>query len=201
MTRSAPDAHNLSMVVDDGGYYIRTFSGHKFFWDKIETNKYDIADIAHALANNCRWTGHVKEYYSVAQHCVYASREAPPDLALAALLHDAAEAYVHDTPSPLKWFLAEHNFTEFSNLEKRIDRAVFKQYGLTYPMDPKIKEIDRRLLATEQRDLMSFDSIMEKGILPYDWIIRPLDPPQAEAMFRRRFNHLWSVQHAQAKAA
>src|SRR4030042_2014756 len=28
-----------------------------------------IEDIAHGLANNCRWNGHTQKFWSVAQHC------------------------------------------------------------------------------------------------------------------------------------
>lgn len=186
---------------DGNGYYIRTYTGKKFYWDRIETNPYDIQDIAHALAMNCRWTGHVREFYSVAQHSVYASLEAPPELAMAALLHDASEAYCHDTPSPLKWYLAEHDFTVFSDLERRIDQAIYKKFGLAYPRDPRIKEIDLRLLSTESRDLMPLGEERTHMIKPYDWKIRPLDPKQAEEMFLRRYNRIWRDQQQIKTAA
>lgn len=187
---------------DDGkGYYIRTFTGKKFYWERIETNPIDIRDIAHSLAMNCRWTGHVKEFYSVAQHSVYASLEAPPGLEMAALLHDASEAYVHDTPSPLKWYLQDHNFTAFSDLERRIDQAICNKFGVTYPRPQIIKEIDLRLLATENRDLMPGGEERMHMVQPYDWKIRALEPAQAEQMFLRRYQRLWSQQNEQRKAA
>src|SRR4051812_13091677 len=34
----------------------------------------DIRAIAHALSQQCRWTGHTSRFYSVAEHCVLASR-------------------------------------------------------------------------------------------------------------------------------
>ena len=170
------------------GYYIRTFTGKQFYWDEIEKAEFDIRDIAHALAMNCRWTGHVKEFYSVAQHSVYASYEVPTHLALDALLHDASEAYVHDTPSPLKWYLRDHDFSAFSNLEKRIDKAIFKQYGLEHPRSPIIKEVDLRLLATENRDLMAPGEERIWMIKPYDWHIQPLLPIQAERLFLYRWH-------------
>lgn len=183
------------------GYYIRTFTGKKFYWDRIEENEFDIRDIAHALAMNCRWTGHTQHFYSVAQHSVYASMEAPPGLELSALLHDASEAYCHDTPSPLKWYLAEHDFTVFSDLEKRIDAAIYKKFKLAYPRDPVIKQIDLRLLATENRDLMPHGEERMHMIAPYDWKIRPLDPTEAENLFLRRYNRIWRNNNAAKLAA
>ncbi len=175
---------------DGKGFYIRTFTGKKFYWDNVGSNDIDIRDIAHALSNNCRWTGHVREFYSVAQHCLYASIEAPPGQELSALLHDASEAYVHDTPSPLKWYLAEHDFTAFSDLEHKVDRAIYDTFGVLYPRDPVIKEIDLRLLATENRDLMPSGEERIHMIEPYPWHIHPACSEIAERQFLDRFRSL-----------
>ena len=175
---------------DGKGFYIRTFTGKKFYWDNVEANDIDIHDIAHALANNCRWTGHVRKFYSVAQHCLYASFETPPGLELSALLHDASEAYVHDTPSPLKWYLADHDFTAFSDLEHTVDRAIYDRFKLPYPRDPRIKDIDLRLLSTESRDLMPPGEERIHMIEPYPWHVRPLPPEDAEDEFLQRFRYL-----------
>ena len=172
---------------DGKGFYIRTYTGAKFYWDTIETNEYRIDDIAHALAMNCRWTGHVRQFYSVAQHCCLASYEAPPGQELAALLHDASEAYVHDTPSPLKWYLADHDFTAFSDLEKRVDKAIYNDFGVPWPRDPVVKAIDLRLLATESRDLMPPGEERIHMIEPYPWHIKPWDPEEAERQFLKRY--------------
>lgn len=190
--RLLPEQFNEEPVIDkrrgnDGsGFYIRTYSGYKFHFDTVDDNEYRPDDIAHALAMNCRWTGHVKRFYSVAQHCVLASYEAPPGEELAALLHDASEAYVHDTPSPLKWYLQDHDFTAFSDLEKRIDKAIFHSFGLKYPRSPIIKHIDVRLLATESRDLMPEGEERLYMSDPYPWHIKPWKPEEAERKFYTR---------------
>lgn len=69
-----------------------------------------LEDIARGLANTCRYGGHVKRFYSVAEHAVLVrdllrSRGAGPSCQLAALFHDAAEAYLGDVVAPLKWSL------------------------------------------------------------------------------------------------
>ena len=51
-----------------------------------------IEDIAHALTNLCRYNGHCRPFYSVAEHCVHVADLCRPELHYAALLHDAAEA-------------------------------------------------------------------------------------------------------------
>ncbi|MEM4379972.1 MAG: hypothetical protein QXL01_04720, partial [Thermoplasmatales archaeon] len=80
--------------------WIETYSGKKF--DYLAQSELDIEDIAHALSNLCRFNGHTRVFYSVAEHSVNVSSMVPPELKIAALLHDAAEAYIGDVPSPLK---------------------------------------------------------------------------------------------------
>lgn len=187
-----PIVGDIRRGKDGVGFYIRTYSGAKFHFDNIEDNEFRPDDIAHALSMNCRWTGHVKKFYSVAQHCCLASYEAPPGQELAALLHDASEAYVHDTPSPLKWYLKDHDFTAFSDLEKQVDRGVFRSFGLPWPRDPIIKEIDLRLLATESRDLMPDGEERMYMIEPYPWHIQAWGPEEAERQFLKRMMELHS---------
>lgn len=195
---AVPLSGDLRTGSDERGFYIRTYTGKQFFWDDIERNVFDIRDIAHALSMNCRWTGHVREFYSVAQHSVHVARNVPVQHRLAALLHDATEAYVHDTPSPLKWYLKEKGFTQFAELEQRVDQALWKWFKLDWPRDPLIKEADLRMLATEHRDLMPKDTngygdeAKERKYMvePYPWHIDPWPPKVAETVFLHTF-HLY----------
>lgn len=186
---TAPDIRTGS---DPKGFYIRTFTGKQFYFHDIEHNDIDIRDIAHALAMNCRWTGHVKDFYSVAQHSVLVSKMVPLEHSLAGLLHDASEAYMHDTPSPLKWHLKQMGFTAFADLEGEIDARVFNAFGLSLPRDPSIKTADLRMLATEHRDLMVNGHDMEGKYLqqPYLFKIEPWSPAEAEREFLMRYEQL-----------
>ena len=89
------------------GDWIQTFSGGCFWPLDPRSSEVDIHDIAQSLAMTPRYRGHTVRFYSVAEHSVLVSRAVPPEYALWGLLHDAAEAYTADIPSPLKRSIAE----------------------------------------------------------------------------------------------
>src|SRR4051812_16341267 len=80
-------------------------NGDFFDFKDPRNHNYDIKAIAHALSNLCRYTGHSKRFYSVAEHCVLVSRLVDPRFAFEGLMHDASEAFCGDVASPLKKLL------------------------------------------------------------------------------------------------
>lgn len=117
--------------------FIITYTGKKFTYDMVYPCDICIEDIAHALSQLCRYTGHTNTFYSVAQHCLLIADKIPggPEVKLAALLHDAAEAYVNDLASPLKRWLMDREETccptDYQYLHDDILRKVYKKWGIT----------------------------------------------------------------------
>jgi len=149
-------------VNDDMGPWITTVSGKKFHFLHPELFVFDPEDIGFALSNLCRFAGHTRAFYSVAQHCVLVSEIVPPGLALQGLLHDAAEAYTGDVVGPMKGLL--NGFKR--DIEEPTEAALFQQLGVSYPMDPWVKTGDLTALATEIRDLMPAPALMWSQGLP-----------------------------------
>lgn len=134
--------------------WIQTYTGAAFWPLEPEGCQVRIEDIAHALSLTCRFNGHTRQFYSVAQHSVLVAELLPEPLRLYGLLHDASEAYLHDIVRPLKQ--AFHvDGRAYADVEDRILSVVLAEFGLTMPIPPEVFEADNRLLVTEQRDLMA----------------------------------------------
>lgn len=133
------------------GATIITRSGRYFDFIDPQPDQIDAEDLAWGQAMTCRFGGQLKPgvlFYSVAQHARLVASVVPYEHALAALLHDAAEAYTGDMVGPLKQLCPD-----FKAVEKRVEAAIFAKFGVSLPLDPCIKQADLRLLRTEQRDL------------------------------------------------
>ena len=87
--------------------YITTYTGKHFDPIQPEPGVFDLTDISHALSLLCRGNGHMKHFYSVAQHSIACAEEAKARgysarVQLGCLLHDASEAYLSDVTRPVK---------------------------------------------------------------------------------------------------
>lgn len=129
---------------------IRLINGSYYHYlDEQLTGRIDIETVAHALSHICRYTGHVKRFYSVAEHSVRASYIGPPDEALERLMHDDGEAFIGDINTPLKMQLGE----KIHEMEERAERLLADQFGYSYPHPKSVRIADVIMLATEKRDL------------------------------------------------
>lgn len=162
--------------------YIYTYTGIKFFPLLPESSLIRVEDIAHALSNICRFTGHVATFYSVAQHSVYVSQDRPKKLALAGLLHDASEAYLCDVSSPVKKL---DSMKPYRSSEAQLQKAIYECFGVPYGEPPKqVKDADTRVYRTEVLHLMPYEAEGEKAIIPN---FRAWSPKEAELAFLERY--------------
>jgi len=169
--------------------WIQTYTGKQFFPLEPRYEDIDIRDIAHALANLCRYGGHVETFYSVAQHCVLVSRVVPPELALMGLLHDASEAYLIDVPRPIKHSVGMEGYRA---AEKTLQAAIYRKYGLDPDEPAAIKTADNQLLRTEQRDLMKPAPVAWQDVRvgALEMRIDPWSPVGAKFSYMQRFDEL-----------
>jgi hypothetical protein len=178
------------------GDWIATASGAKFFPLDPLPSEVSIADIAHALSNQCRFCGHTREFYSVAEHCVYVSRLCAPEDALWGLLHDASEAYISDIARPVK---VQPEMIGYRAIEEMLQGAIVSAFGLPEIMPESVRLADNILLSIEIRDLMpsqipGWDKWQEK--IPEDCGLRlvgPWSPGFARKLFLQRFADLTAV--------
>lgn len=169
------------------GPTILTASGHYFDFRAPEASRFGILDIAHALSNLCRFTGHTARFYSVAEHCVHASRIVPPADAFAALMHDAAEAFLGDVSRPLKSLLPD-----YMALERHVEAVVLARFGLPPTLPHSVKLADRAMLLAEQRQALrnadrwpDFDGTAPANVTLHFW-----QPDDARHHFLARFVEL-----------
>ena len=181
------------------GNWILTHKGHAFSFSHLESNVYDLDDIAHALAMTCRFGGFTDYHYSVAQHSCYMAEElfretGDPALALDGLMHDAEEYVMGDMKTPLK-----NMMPEFRAMSARVDsyiRVEFNQFGVPLEMQPLTKEYDTRILLDEKYALLPSDGPaweFEKTHKPLGIQIQKWSPGLAEARFRELFKFYSSV--------
>lgn len=171
--------------------WIRTMKGRECHFDHLETFVPDIEEVAHALSHICRYTGHVPEFYSVAQHCCLVAAHLPRRFALAGLLHDATEAYISDLSAPLKR-LPGMEF--YGTLEERLYARVAATFGVPCPLPREVVEQDLRALATEAKCFFGADVYLDWN-LPYRaWnktYIRPLSSKDAKNAFLAMYKDLY----------
>jgi hypothetical protein len=134
-------------ALNDG--WMQTLSGRVFYPARPEASSIDIRDIAGALSKLCRYGGHCTRFYSVAEHSVLVAEQAPDDLKLDALLHDASEAYLVDIPRPLKKLLPEYR-----SIEAKLEQVIAERFRLNYPLPAEVKALDDAILSDERQAIM-----------------------------------------------
>ena len=131
----------ITVKYHSGGGYIETYPSGTEFNPADDHPDFRIEDIAWATGMCVRYNGHVKQFYSIAEHCVLvsnimedaanAAHQDPLHKAYEGLMHDALEAYLSDVPAPFKQFLPDYQAFD-ANLETKL-RA-------HYDVGPKTEE-------------------------------------------------------------
>ena len=180
---------------------IITASGMVF--DILNPSKDDISvnDIAHALSMQCRFNGHCKKFYSVAQHSVrvaqllsdagYSARHVK-----LALIHDATEAYIGDVVTPLK-----NQLDKYIEIEKAVDSVIREKFDLGGNVDEEygiVKQADQAMLYAERRDLLEASDMKWEdydGQFSVNLIqpIVPLDPINAKWLYLNAIHSFTSM--------
>lgn len=180
----------------NGGGVIETYTGKLFSVFDPKPEDIDIRDIAHALSLVCRFGGHCKFHYSVAQHSLLVELDifqrwgaANWNLRLAALLHDASEAYIADICRPVKIAIAN-----YAEIEARLQSAIWNAFGVTFDerTESIVKESDNAVLKTEAVQVMksggSSWGIEKVRRAPFE--ILPEHPNDMERAFRDIFDSI-----------
>jgi uncharacterized protein len=168
----------------------QNYSGKPFYVLDPDPDDVCIDDIAHSLALICRFNGHCRWHYSVAQHSVLVSYMVPQEHALQALLHDAPEAYVGDMCRPMKVAVPD-----FPIIEHRVWHAVAQRFGVPVDLHPSVKQADRDILYYERKETMNPSIGTDWGGMVDPWLANPpkihvWDWQYAEVKFLQRFEEL-----------
>lgn len=175
-------------MLDLDSLWLRTYLGGSFEPFNPKPVSIEIEDIAHSLSMQCRWNGHIDEFYSVAQHCLLTSYLVDDKYMLEALMHDATEAYIGDVPSPVKAGLPEYIHTE-----DKIWKAIARKFKMREVLPKEIKDADVYMMKLEKKVLVrdyedGFHDDVENLKIRLD--IKPMGPKMAKQQFMERFHEL-----------
>ena len=172
--------------MTDKSPWIELRSGTKFYTDVdpwVMAKQIHVEDIAHSLSYLCRYNGHVRRFYSVAEHCCLMSdyvehQGGTPEECLVALHHDDAEYIIGDVARDIK-----QDLPDFKGYEQHIEMAVRIRFGFTELTPPWLKELDARIIIDERRQVMAPSNNR--------WDLGGLDPLGVETWdLRGRFPYL-----------
>lgn len=163
---------------------IRTYSNKQIDLFNLQPGDITIEDIAKGLSHQPRWMGQTKKFYSVAHHSMLLSSMMSDKYKLAALLHDASEAYICDLPGPIK-----HMLPDYQKLEKLITESIMKEFNVDLNL-PILKAFDKLLANLEKEDIESNQEIYYDD--QYNLSIKA-DAVDIETMFLATYRELIKI--------
>jgi len=186
--------------MKDEDLYVRTISGKEVNILNPLPDSIDINDIAWALSKQCRLNGHTPRFYSVAEHSInlaeYFLVNGNRELVKYALLHDAAEAYLGDMPSPVKKLNPR-----FKEIEENMLSVILTKFGLEGKIPEEVDLADKRIFLDE------IESLELKGMYDLTGNLKKLDatinfyPEASRQGDRRTFLYLFNLCFPKKKAA
>lgn len=161
-------------------------------------------DIAAGL-RNARFCGQTRRFYTIAQHSLLVLHLVSPaarslggekglQLRRCALMHDAAEAIIHDITAPLK-----RELPDYRAIEARFETRLAARFGFEWTQwrRERVKQADIEALAIEQRDIVRradawpiFDGL-DRSKLAANRITRCWHPDEAMDRFLAAFAELF----------
>lgn len=149
-------------MKEDSFDFITTYSKVRFSPFAPNTSVIKLLDIAHSLSLLCRANGHIKQFFSVAQHSINCAAEArarghSKKVVLACLLHDASEAYISDITRPVK-----KNLLEYVAIESKLQDCIWKAFRISLNQEEmkQVYAVDDAMLYAE------FDTLMGEKVFP-----------------------------------
>lgn len=178
---------------------MQTFSGRKVDLEHPQPDDIRIEDIAHALSLICRYGGHCKDFYSVAEHSLLVERVVQDKMCdykplnMAGLLHDAAEAYLGDMITPLKQIITRELYLEGRWLDAISERFALKEK--LKPMPRLVHAADAFMMKVEVYSLLpsihpDWGFPLQRPYFPGYVQPKCLPPAEAEKTFLARFREL-----------
>lgn len=161
--------------VEEG--WIEIYGGRKFHFARPSMGEIAVEAVAHSLSQLCRYNGHTKRFYSVAEHAcllsdwvMYQPWATARD-GLTALHHDDAEHIIGDLPRPIK-----ATMPEFKAAEKILDEVIAEKFGTEYPLPEWLHAIDNRIIKDERLAVMKpsgfdwgTDQLVSLGVPFWHW--------------------------------
>lgn len=170
----------------------QTYTGKKIWLNNPSQKDICIEDVAHALSMQCRFAGHTKKFYSVAEHSMIVSSLLPGRLMLAGLLHDAAEAYLGDIIKPLK----QHMNGEYNRFETMMLDKIYEKFNISLDQRDRddINLADLIILRAEAENVLNKPPIDNwHADLPKSTVVVEFSfygPDMAKAVFLEQFNFI-----------
>lgn len=163
-----------------------TYSGEHFDLINPQVEQVKLVDIAHALSLECRFAGHTRYFYSVAQHSLLGAYKMREDglsdrLQLLFMLHDATETWYRDIPRPLKALLPE-----YVELEAKAEKVVWEAFCIEEPTEDEwaiVKHYDNMMLSNEIPKLMPNPEEFDTEIRDDGIEITYIHPNRVESLF------------------